>query len=72
MKSIKQFRSNLKQFNKLLFSNSDEPKCAIFKPLIKQVCEYLLDSVNTTDQLVDIELRNTTEGIKDLFKLKLG
>ncbi len=76
LKNIKQFRLNFKQFNSLLFPISPESKstACVFQPLIRQVCEYLIKT-NTDasfDQLNDIELRTTTEGIKDLFKLKLG
>ena len=74
LKTIKQFRLNLKQFNNLLFPISQETKSIVFKPLIRQVCEYLIKT-NTDasfDQLIDIVSNNTTEGIKDLFKLKLG
>ena len=78
LKSIKQFRSNLKQFNHLLFpsvNSLEATKSATLKPLIKQVCDYLVKSYSDSsadNQLVDIELRTTTDGIKDLFKLKLG
>ena len=74
LKTIKQFRLNLMQFNNLLFPISQETKSIVFKPLIRQVCEYLIKT-NTDasfDQLIDIVSNNTTEGIKDLFKLKLG
>lgn len=90
IKQINKFSSNLKQFNKLLFTNDATMNSVVegisptkqqqqqqhgvttYKPLIKQLCEYLLktnsDINNQSEQFVDIEYRTTTEGIKDLFK----
>jgi hypothetical protein len=74
LKNLKQHRSNLKQFNELI-----DNQTKLYRPLVKQVCENLIKSHQSSnqtqvpgEQLVDIEHRvgstSATDGIKEIFK----
>jgi hypothetical protein len=76
LKNFKTYRSTLKQFNELLDKQS-----VLYKPLIKQVCEFLIrthqqsqqqdksqNNQNSNDQLVDIEYRTTASSTTEGIK----
>jgi hypothetical protein len=75
LKNLKQYRSNLKQFNDLIDTQTKQ-----YKPLARQVSEQLIKShtqnvqvSNPSEQLLDIEYRTSsqtsaTDGIKEIFK----